>query len=199
MSSNRTTQRALQILCLLAKRPDGMTLSEISLELEMPKTSAFDILQTLRQEHFLRETHKRFSIGYMAHEVGRSYQPDRDLYDVWNSLCQRIEKSYEMELLWNRGGKAWTYEYKYRKGGKTLCALYAKEKTLGFMVILGKDERAKFEIQRGQFSNEVQMIYDAATTFHDGKWIMFELKDTKLFNDMERLLLIKRKPNRKAE
>jgi len=28
---------------------------------------------------------------------------------------------------------------------------------------------------------------------------MFELKDTKLFNDMERLLLIKRKPNRKAE
>ena len=103
-----------------------------------------------------------------------------DLYDVWNSLCQRIEKSYEMEQLWNR-------------------ALYAKEKTLGFMVILGKDERAKFEIQRGEFSNEVQMIYDAATTFHDGKWIMFELKDTKLFNDMERLLLIKRKPNRKAE
>ena len=122
-----------------------------------------------------------------------------DLYDVWNSLCQLIEKSYEMEQLWNRGGKAWTYEYKYRKGGKTLCALYAKEKTLGFMVILGKDERAKFETQRGRFSNEVQMIYDAATTFPDGKWIMFELKDTKLFNDMERLLLIKRKPNRKAE
>ena len=47
-----------------------------------------------------------------------------DLYDVWNSLCQRIEKSYEMEQLWNRGGKAWTYEYTYRKGGKTLCALY---------------------------------------------------------------------------
>lgn len=121
------------------------------------------------------------------------------LYAVWQDLCAVIDAKYDMERLWNNGGKAWTYEYKYRKGGKTLCALYAKEKTLGFMVILGKDERAKFEIQRGQFSNEVQMIYDAATTFHDGKWIMFELKDTKLFNDMERLLLIKRKPNRKAE
>ena len=74
-----------------------------------------------------------------------------DLYDVWNSLCQRIEKSYEMELLWNRGGKAWTYEYKYRKGGKTLCALYAKEKTLGFMVILGKDERAKLKFSGDSF------------------------------------------------
>ena len=69
--------------------------------------------------------------------------------------------------------------------------------TLGFMVILGKDERAKFEMQRELFSNEVEMIYDEATTFHDGKWIMFELKNTELFNDMERLLLIKRKPNRK--
>ena len=122
-----------------------------------------------------------------------------ELYNVWNRLCQLIEQSYEMEQLWNRGGKAWTYEYKYRKGGKTLCALYAKERTLGFMVILGKDERAKFEMQRELFSNEVQMIYDEATTFHDGKWIMFELKNTELFNDMERLLLIKRNPNRKIK
>lgn len=52
-----------------------------------------------------------------------------DLYDVWNSLCQRIEKSYEMEQLWNRGGKAWTYEYKYRKGGKT-PVLYMRRKRL---------------------------------------------------------------------
>ena len=50
-----------------------------------------------------------------------------DLYYVWTSLCQLIEQKYEMERLWNNGGKTWTYEYKYRRGGKTLCALYAKE------------------------------------------------------------------------
>ena len=120
-----------------------------------------------------------------------------ELYNVWNRLCQLIEPSYEMEQLWNRGGKAWPYEYKYSKGGKNLCALNAKERTLGFMVILGKDERAKFEMQRELFSNEVQMIYDEATTFHDGKWIMFELINSVLFNHMSRLLLFKRKPNRK--
>lgn len=64
------------------------------------------------------------------------------------------------------------------KAGKTLCALYAKEQTIGFMVILGKDERAKFESLREVFSNETQKIYDETTTFHDGKWLMFELKDT---------------------
>lgn len=119
-----------------------------------------------------------------------------ELYNVWSSLCQLIEQKYNMEQLWNHGGKAWKYEYKYRRGGKTLCALYAKEQTIGFMVILGKDERTKFELQRKAFSNETLKIYDETTTFHDGKWLMFELKDTSLFNDMERLLSIKRKPNR---
>ena len=120
----------------------------------------------------------------------------KELYDLWTSLHQLIEQKYNMEQMWNHGGKKWTYEYKYRRGGKTLCALYAKEQTIGFMVILGKDERTKFESMREMFSNAAQKIYDETTTFHDGKWIMFELKDTSLFNDIERLLSIKRKPNR---
>ena len=120
----------------------------------------------------------------------------KELYDLWTSLHQLIEQKYNMEQMWNHGGKKWTYEYKYRRGGKTLCALYAKEQTIGFMVILGKDERNKFESMREMFSNAAQKIYDETTTFHDGKWLMFELKDTSLFNDIERLLSIKRKPNR---
>ena len=120
----------------------------------------------------------------------------KELYELWTSLHQLIEQKYNMEQMWNHGGKKWTYEYKYRRGGKTLCALYAKEQTIGFMVILGKDERTKFESMREMFSNAAQKIYDETTTFHDGKWLMFELKDTSLFNDIERLLSIKRKPNR---
>lgn len=119
------------------------------------------------------------------------------LYDVWIGLCNLIEEKYEMDRLWNSGGKAWKYEYKYRRGGKTLCGLYAKEEGLGFMVIMGRDERAKFEEDRTNYSAEVQKLYDESTTYHDGKWLMFELEDKSLFSDMEKLLLIKRKPNRK--
>lgn len=121
----------------------------------------------------------------------------KPLYDVWNKLCASIDEKYDMERLWNTGGKAWKYEYKYRRGGKTLCALYARENCVGFMVILGKDERLKFEADRENYSKEVQALYDAAQTYHDGKWIMFEPVDTSLFQDFIRLLGIKRKPNRK--
>lgn len=99
--------------------------------------------------------------------------------------------------MWNTGGKNWTYEYKYRRGGKTLCSLYAKKTCVGFMIIFGKDERAKFEKIRDTLSDSVCSQYDQAKTYRDGKWVMFEPTDTSEFEDYIKLLAIKRKPNRK--
>ncbi len=121
----------------------------------------------------------------------------KSLYEIWNQLCALIDVKYEMDCLWDKGGKAWTYEYKYRRGGKTLCALYARENCVGFMIILGKEERLKFEKDRENYSEEVQRVYDETKTYHDGKWMMFEPTDTSLFGDFISLLSIKRKPNRK--
>ncbi len=119
------------------------------------------------------------------------------LHDIWNKLDTLIQEKYDMDRSWNKGGKAWKYEYKYRRGGKTLCALYAKENGVGFMIILGKNERLKFETDRENYGKEVQEVYDKAQTYHDGKWIMFESADTSMFDDFMKLLGIKRKPNRK--
>lgn len=121
----------------------------------------------------------------------------QSLFEVWQQLCSMIDEKYEMERLWNTGGKKWTYEYKYRRGGKTLCTLYAREKCIGFMIIFGKDERAKFEAERNDYSQQVQQIYDESKTYRDGKWVMFEPTDTSMFQDFIKLLSIKRKPNKK--
>ena len=118
------------------------------------------------------------------------------LYEVWNKLVALIDENYDMERLWNSGGKVWKYEYKYRRGGKTLCSLYARENCIGFMVIFGKDERTKFEADRVDYLEETRVVYDQAKTYHDGKWMMFEPKDTSMFNDFLKLLSIKRKPNK---
>ena len=119
------------------------------------------------------------------------------LFAVWQELCAVIEAKYDMERLWNAGGKNWTYEYKYRRGGKTLCSLYAKSGCMGFMIIFGKSERAKVEEIRDTLSDAVSRQYDEAETYHDGKWVMFEPTDTAQFDDYMKLLAIKRKPNRK--
>lgn len=121
----------------------------------------------------------------------------QSLYEVWEALCSAIDEKYDMERLWNSGGKNWVYEYKYRRGGKTLCSLYAKSNCAGFMVIFGKDERGRFEAIRDTLSAAVCGRYDEAPTYHDGKWVMFEPADTTEFEDYMKLLAIKRKPNRK--
>ena len=36
----------------------------------------------------------------------------QSLYYVWQALCSAIDEKYDMEQLWNTGGKKWTYEYK---------------------------------------------------------------------------------------
>lgn len=121
----------------------------------------------------------------------------KPLYEIWSKLCAQIDEKYDMDCLWNSGGKAWKYEYKYHRGGKTLCALYAKENHIGFMIIFGKDECLKFEMERENYSEEVKKIYDTTQTYHDGKWMMFKPTDISLFEDFMRLLKIKRKPNKK--
>ena len=122
----------------------------------------------------------------------------QSLFEVWQALCSAIDEKYEMERLWNAGGKNWTYEYKYRRGGKTLCCLYAKSNGIGFLIIFGKEEREKFEDIRGSLSDSVCRQYDEAKIYHDGKWVMFEPINTAEFNNYMKLLAIKRKPNRKS-
>ena len=120
------------------------------------------------------------------------------LTEVWRGLCSAIEERYEMDCAWGPGGKRWDLEYKYRRGGKTLCALYAAPGRTGFMVIFGKDERAKVEGIRDELSESVRRAYDDARTYRDGKWVMFEPTDGSEFGDYLRLLALKRRPNRAA-
>ena len=49
MKLNRTTLRTVEILKLVSKKTDGITLDEICAKLDMPKTSAYDIVTTLVQ------------------------------------------------------------------------------------------------------------------------------------------------------
>lgn len=120
-----------------------------------------------------------------------------DKTNIFYEIVNEITKLYDMEQMWNNGGKKWNYEYKFRKSGKTLCAFYFKDNTLGFMIIFGKDERTKVEAIRNELSSNVLETYDNAETFHDGKWVMFNITNNLIIEDLKKLLFIKRKPNRK--
>ena len=113
---------------------------------------------------------------------------------AWEHITRLVDSLYDMETSWNDGGKRWKIEYKYRRGGKTLCCLYADEGRFGLMIIFGLDERIKVEAIRTDLSAGTIKAYDEAQTFHDGKWVMFD--EAMPDDDLARLLEIKRRPNR---
>lgn len=115
---------------------------------------------------------------------------------MWTEIRLLVESLYDMEILEGKGYRQWKRELKFRRGGKTLCGLYAGENASGFMIIFGAAEREKFESVRGEFSSATAEIYDAAQVYHDGKWVMFPLTE-ETAADAEKLLKIKRIPNRR--
>lgn len=88
--------------------------------------------------------------------------------DVFYAIADMITSLYDMEQTRNNGGKKRTYEYKFRKSGKTLCAFYFKENTLGLMFFFGKDERAKVDEMKNEFTSVVVDAYDNTPTYATG-------------------------------
>ncbi len=116
---------------------------------------------------------------------------------IWNKLTAAIDLLYDVDKLWDKGFGDWKIEYKYRRGGKTLCTFYAKENTAELLIIYGKSEREKFEKIRTSLSKPLKDIYENTEILHDGKWLWIPLGDKIIIEEILEMLKIKRRPNRK--
>lgn len=85
MKMNRTTQRTVEILKLVSKSPEGITLDDICVSLELPKTSAYDIVTTLVEMGMVkvdRGQRQRYTIGLTAYRIGINYTNNLDFIGV---------------------------------------------------------------------------------------------------------------------
>lgn len=81
MKLNRTTQRTVDILKLVSKNSDGITLDEICEKLGLPKTSGYDIVTTLAESGMVnveKGQKQRYTIGLTAYRIGINYTNNLD-------------------------------------------------------------------------------------------------------------------------
>ncbi|MDR2505350.1 MAG: DUF3788 domain-containing protein [Oscillospiraceae bacterium] len=123
-----------------------------------------------------------------------------DSISAWETLVGYIRANYAMDEHWFEGKPDSNYrnELKFRRGGKTLVTLCAREGFFNVVIILGKAERAKFEEQQTAFSDSIRKLYADTETYHDGKWLLIGVQDSSVTEDIVHLLHIKRKPSRKT-
>lgn len=113
---------------------------------------------------------------------------------TFTKLLGHIRVRYAMDELWD--GKD---ELKFRRGGRTLASVYLREGWFVLLIIFGRQEREVFESLQTEFSPFVRHCYESSKTYHDGKWMFFEVREGTDIDELIRLLHIKRHPNRKKE
>ena len=85
MKLNRTTQRTVEILKLVSKNPEGITLDDICEQLSLPKTSAYDIITTLEEmgmANVQKGQKQTYTIGLTAYRIGINYTNNLDFLGV---------------------------------------------------------------------------------------------------------------------
>lgn len=93
-------ERALNILEAAANRRDGLTNSEISRKLAIPKSSASYILRTLERRGYLRRDAEsgRYRLGLKILSLGGDAQANLDIADVALPFMRALEEKIHMTV-----------------------------------------------------------------------------------------------------
>jgi DNA-binding IclR family transcriptional regulator len=93
MKLNRAILRIVEILELISKSRDYLSLSEISRLLKIPKSSAFELLYTLVETGMLDiadERLKTFKLGVKTFTIGSAFLKEQNITDVSRSILTKL-------------------------------------------------------------------------------------------------------------
>ena len=113
----------------------------------------------------------------------------------WDRLTKMIERKYPGVFApeWLYGGRKHGWSLRYKKS-KSFCTLIPEKGCLKILIVFGAKERAGVETIKNTLSASIRKLYDKATTYHDGKWVVLTVDTDKILDDIEVLLTVKRKP-----
>ncbi len=116
-------------------------------------------------------------------------------YRYWQDLTRWIERTYPgvFNPEWLYGGKKHGWSLRYKKS-KSFCTLAPERSRFALLIVFGGQEREKVEAIREDLSQSTLEVYDQATTYHDGKWVLLTIDSEQVMEDIRRLLAVKRKP-----
>jgi len=120
-----------------------------------------------------------------------------EAYKYWKQVTSLIEENYPNVFMpeWLFGGKKHGWSLRYKKS-KSFCTFIPEKNRFALLIVLGREEREKVESMKDRLSARTRKEYDAAATYHDGKWILITVDSTTVAEDIRLLLAVKRKPKK---
>ncbi len=124
----------------------------------------------------------------------------RRAHGDWARVVRTIDRDYPGVFApeWLFGGKKHGWSLRYKKS-KSFCTLVPEKNRCRLLIVFGAEERAKVEAIRRNLTARTLRAYDAATTYHDGKWLLLDVDTDAAVADVTLLLAVKRRPNERAK
>ncbi|AZV55155.1 IclR family transcriptional regulator [Clostridium sp. AWRP] len=103
--AHKPTERVLNILNLLSVKPKGLTLTEISETIDVPKSTLYPIIQTMLERNFLslEKSSLKYSIGISTFCIGASYSRNKNMLDfiqkIMKNIVSNIDETCQMGIL----------------------------------------------------------------------------------------------------
>ncbi len=114
--------------------------------------------------------------------------------DCWAALSRYLAETYAVEPETRFGGSKYGWLLSYRKGGRPLCDLFPEAGAFTALVVLGGKEAAQALAELDTFGPNVRACLENTPALHDGRWLWIRVGDPRDVADVQRLVLLKRKP-----
>ncbi|TCK87975.1 IclR family transcriptional regulator [Natranaerovirga hydrolytica] len=172
MRINRTSKRTIDILELISKNKKGLTLKEITRIMDIPQTSAFDILQTLLSMNLIaekNETYKKYILGIKAYEIGMAYTYNNDIIQIsipyLEELGEKLGKTSFLGIL-DKDQVAYIYKYEPSNAVVTTAKIGSRNDiystSLGKVLLAYLEEEQQLElINTMQFTQKTKRTIDS--------------------------------------
>ncbi len=113
--------------------------------------------------------------------------------EMWLNFTSYIEADFKSkaQIVYSvcAGKPGWNV--KYKKSGKALCTLYPEKDFFIALVVLGQDDRDDFDATRDGYCTYIRELYDNCKLFNGTKWLMINVTDPWVFEDVKRLMMLK--------
>jgi len=132
----------------------------------------------------------------ISHFTDRKHQPSADeirltlgaRYPLWERVVRLVETDDRVSGEWTTWGGGWNI--RYRRGGKSLVALYPQQGGFVAQVVLGKAQSE--QALALDLGDEVGKMLRERPQLRDGKWLYIPVLTTADVEDVEQLIELKR-------
>jgi hypothetical protein len=115
---------------------------------------------------------------------------------AWDDIIVFLDENYNFTPEAVFGGKKYGWAIRYRRSGKSLCALCPEKGAFTVLIVIGPkviEQLADLSV----FSPGVAATISGAHQYPDGCWLWLRVLSRDDTNDIKRLLQIKKKPRKK--